>query len=267
SQRRAYHSATLLTSGDVLIAGGKDTTSTRVLSSCEMSYISPGYDSILKPLIDYIPSSADTGEIITITGSGFKGFSESSGGGNSSMNSATNYPIVIMRRTSSSLGDGHMITLEPPDVSTWDTASVTVQLPFSGYALPSGYYLLWVSANGVPSLSKTIKINSHISTGVDEVSSIRKRLIKVKIYPNPSMGNIRIDYVLDKVGEVDVEIYNLIGQKVAHLISGQKQEGRHTVIWDGRDVKGRRCSPGIYFCRIDAFGESLYNRITLLRRI
>ncbi|MCK4257191.1 T9SS type A sorting domain-containing protein, partial [candidate division WOR-3 bacterium] len=226
-----------------------------------------GYDSILQPLIENLPSSADTGEIITITGSGFKGFSESSGGGNSSMNSATNYPLVMMRRISSSLGDGHMITLEPPDGSIWDTNSVTVQLPVSTNNLPSGYYLLWVSTNGVPSVSQTIIINPYSSTSIDEAPEVRKRLSKVNIYPNPSMGNIRIDYVLDKVSEVDVEIYNVIGQKVAHLISGKKQEGRHTVIWNGRDGKGRRCSPGIYFCRIDASGESLYNRITLLRRI
>ncbi|OYD17140.1 hypothetical protein CH333_01885, partial [candidate division WOR-3 bacterium JGI_Cruoil_03_44_89] len=261
SGARTSHAATLLTSGGVMVIGGRDISG--ALSSCELSYLAPEHDSVLQPTIESTPVSADTGETITITGTGFAGRSESSGG-NSSMNSATNYPIVMMKRMGSPSDDGHLLSLDLADGTAWDSTSVTLQLPFSTDTLPSGYYLLWVSTNGTSSPCKTLKINQPPSTYVDETAFGKDIFTKMHIFPNPSRGNIRIEYTLSRAGEIDMGIYNVIGQRVTELISAHMKKGRHTLSWNGRDYKNRRCAPGVYFCRLDVDGKCVNKRFILI---
>lgn len=65
-------------------------------------------------------------------------------------------------------------------------------------------------------------------------------------YPNPFNPVTTISYTIARDGHVDLNVYNLKGQKVARLEEGVRKKGRHQLIFDGRDL-----TSGVYFYRID----------------
>ena len=71
-------------------------------------------------------------------------------------------------------------------------------------------------------------------------------------YPNPFNPETQIDYALPMGIKVNLEIYDLLGQRVRTLVDGYQEAGNKTVIWDGSDETGQKVSSGIYFYKMQA---------------
>ena len=71
-------------------------------------------------------------------------------------------------------------------------------------------------------------------------------------HPNPFNPNTWIDYALPHPGEVTIEIFNLLGQKVRTLVEGKTTSGYHSVEWDGTNDHGQPVSSGVYLYRLQA---------------
>jgi hypothetical protein len=69
-------------------------------------------------------------------------------------------------------------------------------------------------------------------------------------FPNPFNGVTEIRYSLPKRGEIELTIYNALGQKVSTLVDGIRKAGHHTVSWHGRDERGLPVASGIYIYRL-----------------
>ncbi len=69
-------------------------------------------------------------------------------------------------------------------------------------------------------------------------------------YPNPFNPITIIPFTLPERQQVELQIFNLLGQKVRTLTNKVWDTGRHQIIWDGRDDHGNRVSSGIYFYRM-----------------
>ncbi|MDQ7065341.1 MAG: T9SS type A sorting domain-containing protein, partial [candidate division KSB1 bacterium] len=74
-------------------------------------------------------------------------------------------------------------------------------------------------------------------------------------YPNPfvpvaSEDGVRLQLQLPQATEVNVTVYNVLGQRVADLIQQVLPAGQHALRWNGRDMQGRIVSPGVYFIRV-----------------
>ena len=52
------------------------------------------------------------------------------------------------------------------------------------------------------------------------------------------------------IGEAELAIYNSLGQRVRTLFDGTVEDGRHSLIWDGKDAFGRNAASGLYFYRL-----------------
>jgi hypothetical protein len=70
-------------------------------------------------------------------------------------------------------------------------------------------------------------------------------------YPNPFNPATTIQYSLKSPSSVTVEIFDVLGRKVATLVNEQKPAGMYTVRWDAT-----RASSGLYFYKINVVGES-----------
>ncbi|SYZ72409.1 hypothetical protein TRIP_C20524 [Candidatus Zixiibacteriota bacterium] len=86
----------------------------------------------------------------------------------------------------------------------------------------------------------------------EEISSLPATYRLSQNYPNPFNPITTISFALPKPGPVTIEIYNMIGQKVAELINAPLAAGYHVIQWDSRNQTGSPVASGIYFYRLRA---------------
>lgn len=84
-------------------------------------------------------------------------------------------------------------------------------------------------------------------------------------YPNPFNPTTHIEYSLPKDGTVHLMVTDALGQTVRELVNGFETAGRHTVVWDGRDVAGSDVATGIYFYRLESNGFLSTRKMVLVR--
>ncbi|HOD66261.1 MAG TPA: T9SS type A sorting domain-containing protein, partial [candidate division Zixibacteria bacterium] len=77
-------------------------------------------------------------------------------------------------------------------------------------------------------------------------------------YPNPFNPTTTISFTLPTPGDVTLEVFNVLGQRVAVLASGPYGAGTHHVEWNASGV-----SSGVYLYRLSA-GEFTETRKMLL---
>ncbi len=78
-------------------------------------------------------------------------------------------------------------------------------------------------------------------------------------YRNPFNPSTTISYSIAKAQDVELKIYNPLGQLVRTLFSGLKPAGEYILTWDGRDDAGTLLSSGQYFYRLKV-GEAVQTR-------
>ncbi len=79
-------------------------------------------------------------------------------------------------------------------------------------------------------------------------------------YPNPFNATTIIKYDLPKSADVKIEIFDILGRRVATLADGREEAGSHQVVWNGSSV-----SSGIYFYCLKATDFSEIKKMTLLK--
>jgi outer membrane protein assembly factor BamB len=84
-------------------------------------------------------------------------------------------------------------------------------------------------------------------------------------YPNPFNAETQIRFSLPEAGQVTLEIFNILGQRIITLAQGHYKAGVQQVFWDGKDSDKELVASGIYFCRLRASTFSETKRMVLLR--
>ncbi|MCK4427334.1 MAG: T9SS type A sorting domain-containing protein, partial [candidate division Zixibacteria bacterium] len=79
-------------------------------------------------------------------------------------------------------------------------------------------------------------------------------------FPNPFNPVTQISYTLPRDGHVRLEIYNLLGQKVATLVDEYQQAGQKTVNWEAKDL-----ASGIYFYKLTSSGFTATKKMVLTK--
>jgi len=84
-------------------------------------------------------------------------------------------------------------------------------------------------------------------------------------YPNPFNPSTTIQYTLERSANVELCVYNVIGQKIRTLTQGSYPVGTYEVEWDGTDESGSRVASGIYFYRLTAGDHSRTCKMMLMK--
>ncbi len=85
-------------------------------------------------------------------------------------------------------------------------------------------------------------------------------------YPNPFNPETTISFSVTQNSDfVNLEVYNIKGQKVKTLINEKMQSGKHTIIWSGLDSINKPVSSGIYLYKIKVDNQETVNRMLLLK--
>ena len=74
-------------------------------------------------------------------------------------------------------------------------------------------------------------------------------------FPNPFNPATTIQYALPIATDVELTVYNVVGQPVRTLVAEHQSAGRYTVEWDATDDSGHSVSAGLYFYRLQVGGE------------
>ncbi len=79
-------------------------------------------------------------------------------------------------------------------------------------------------------------------------------------YPNPFNPTTNVVYELSEPADVRLEVFNVLGQRVALLHDGAQSVGTHTVQFDGS-----RLTSGVYLIRMQTAGQTFTNKMMLVK--
>jgi hypothetical protein len=79
-------------------------------------------------------------------------------------------------------------------------------------------------------------------------------------FPNPFNPSTTILYTVPSAARVRLEVYSILGQRVATLVDGIVEAGKHRVQFEASHL-----ASGVYFCRLSADGRSITRRIAFIR--
>jgi hypothetical protein len=84
-------------------------------------------------------------------------------------------------------------------------------------------------------------------------------------YPNPFNPTTEVQFTVPDKSNVNIVIYNMLGQQVRTLYSGEAQQGTYTIRWDGLNNSGVKMSSGTYIYRMTANDFVQSKKMVLLK--
>ena len=87
---------------------------------------------------------------------------------------------------------------------------------------------------------------------VEVLGELPEKIALYQNYPNPFNMNTLISFDLTTSSAVNLSIYNVLGQMVKELYTGQLEPGSHQFTWDGTGANDDNVTSGIYFYRLQA---------------
>jgi hypothetical protein len=131
-----------------------------------------------------------------------------------------------------------------------------------GQGVPKSVVAIFADARGL----KDSTVWNFTITSVQSDGFIPKDYALGQNYPNPFNPSTTIVFDLPKQSPVRLEVYNVIGVLIRTMLRGEVVgAGRHQIVWDGRDDRGRIVPSGVYIYRISAGDFSASLRMTLLK--
>lgn len=102
-------------------------------------------------------------------------------------------------------------------------------------------------------------VNTGVGSGKPVISLVDELITELpdtfavsQNYPNPFNPETVIAYSVAHQSDVNLIVYNVLGQKVRTLVSELKPAGKYRIVWDGKDDLGQPVSSGIYLYQISA---------------
>jgi len=84
-------------------------------------------------------------------------------------------------------------------------------------------------------------------------------------YPNPFNPSTVISYSIPEKAHVRIEVFNILGQRVALLVDAELPAGDHAAAWNGHNSQGASVGSGVYFVKMQAGAFSQVKKMLLAR--
>jgi Secretion system C-terminal sorting domain/Immune inhibitor A-like, MAM domain len=95
---------------------------------------------------------------------------------------------------------------------------------------------------------------------VDPSDALPSEFALNNAYPNPFNPTTMLTYDVASLSNVNIKVYNLMGQEIATLYNGTQTIGRHSVSFDASNL-----SSGVYFVRMQTDGFNAMQKILLMK--
>jgi regulation of enolase protein 1 (concanavalin A-like superfamily) len=144
------------------------------------------------------------------------------------------------------------------DAATWRPGGVFV-LPLN----VSGAGIFAANPGGSPpafsALADFFRAGSGVASATEQ-EGLPTEFTLAQNYPNPFNPSTRIHFAIPAQGNVVLEIFSTLGQKVATLVDDTRSAGYYSVAFDGRAL-----SSGLYLYRLSLDGRSLKKKMLLVK--
>ncbi|MCK5052190.1 MAG: T9SS type A sorting domain-containing protein [Candidatus Cloacimonetes bacterium] len=125
------------------------------------------------------------------------------------------------------------------------------------------FYITTVNQQGMESDASEIVEYLTVGTDGDLIPTITKLNSN---YPNPFNPTTTISFSVAQTSSfVNVEIFNIKGQKVRQLVNEILPTGRHIAVWNGKDNNGKQAASGIYFYKMKSGDYQQSKKMLLLK--
>lgn len=108
-------------------------------------------------------------------------------------------------------------------------------------------------------------IFSKIDLSVESEDILPDRFAVHENYPNPFNPTTNISFDLAEHSPTEVTVWNMLGQKVATLYSGELPVGRHSIAFDAHSENGNMLPSGVYIYRVAAGDKVETKKMMLLK--
>ncbi len=127
-----------------------------------------------------------------------------------------------------------------------------------------------VAENNLESLKLTAigaeyKYNITTDIPFSENDQIPDNFYLFQNHPNPFNPSTTIDFMLKRHQNVNLSVYNILGEKVITLIDKRLLSGFHSIDWNGVDFNNNPVASGIYFYRLSIEDNFIARKMILLK--
>ena len=84
-------------------------------------------------------------------------------------------------------------------------------------------------------------------------------------YPNPFNPETMIRFYLPEHNNIELDIYNVKGEKIKTIFSGYLQSGYQSIKWNGTGDSGLPLSSGIYIISLKYNNKSINSKMVKLK--
>ena len=124
--------------------------------------------------------------------------------------------------------------------------------------------------DGNPTLSDTtcfdLTVRDSIIVDIDNSSNQIPATFYISAnYPNPFNPTTTIRFQIPKLVNVNIEVFNILGQKVRTLVNSRLAPGYYEINWDGTNEIGEAISSGTYIYIIQAEDFMRSRKMVLLK--
>ena len=113
-------------------------------------------------------------------------------------------------------------------------------------------------------ISDVRKLTFDIVTSAEEMNQIPVEQGVIKLFPNPTNGDISIAYLLTEKSNVEIRIYDLQGRKVKDVINNYQNVGNYEYSIDLNDENGKRIQTGTYLFEVIINGQKVTHKVSVI---
>jgi hypothetical protein len=122
------------------------------------------------------------------------------------------------------------------DISPWIQQTNDGGYILAGYtySFGAGLYDAWL-----------LKLDSDVSDVEEQESYLPNHISLLQNYPNPFNPNTKIKYSIPQPSQVQLKVYDVLGNKIKTLVNEEKSAGKYEISFDASEIPS-----GVYFYRL-----------------
>jgi len=103
-----------------------------------------------------------------------------------------------------------------------------------------------------------------ITVANDDETMVPVKDMLLSVSPNPFSGNGQLQFKLSQSSVVNLQVFNLKGQLLGNLFTGQLTSGEHSLAWDG-SIDGKKLASGLYLIRCKSGNSHATAKVVVVR--